>query len=175
LKLLIGILLLPCVSFAGYKYHSENLALMDIESIQRLVGKSLAEADKSVNPGGPNLNSPSDDIVSGGQGAEALKDALKLVFARPEQNECLKSQNTSLFVLINMIEEVKPQVQNGNEDEDVRKILVKIRDAGISYSNALKNHRLLSSNLKIQNPSKAASLVVGKKKKAWWKFWTWFS
>jgi|GEM_PF-4577692 len=190
------------MGFTGFKYHSENLALMDIESIERIVSRDLKRSQAASN--GVTLKSRSGKSVkySKVQGRQFVRRSAQLIFARPEQNdstsnvfqnikevsslyggpikllndmtdicililkdratdakEHLRSQNTCLHILNNMLEEIKPAVREANDD--YRAVAVKIRDDRIRFSDALKSHRILNSMKNIANPSTVAREIVG--------------
>lgn len=190
------------MGFTGFKYHSENLALMDIESIERIVARDLKRAQAASN--GVALKSRAGKSIkySKAQGRQFVHRSSQLIFARPEQNdstsnvfqnikevsslyggpikllnditdicililkdratdakEHLRSQNTCLHILNNMLEEIKPTVREANDD--YRAIAVKIRDKRIRFSDSLKSHRILNSMKNIANPSTVAREIVG--------------
>lgn len=189
------------LGFSGFKYHSENLALMDIESIERIVARDLRRAQAAS--AGRALKSRSGEKItfSKAQGKQFVRRSAQLIFARPEQNdstssvfqnvkevsnsfggpatllteitdiclillnnrskdtkEHLRSQNTCLNILNNMMEEIKPEIVS--EKEEYRALALKIRDQRIRFSDALKSHRLLNSMKNIANPSKVASEIL---------------
>lgn len=190
------------LGFSGFKYHSENLALMDIESIERIVARDLKRAQAAGAGRALKTRSGKRIVYSKGQGKQFVRQSAQLIFARPEQNdstsnvfqnitevsnlyggpvkilnettdiclivlhdrstgtkEHLRSQNTCLHILNNMLEEIKPKVKDA--EDDYRAIAVKIRDQRIRFSDSLKSHRLLNSMKNIANPSRVATEIVG--------------
>ncbi len=81
----------------------------------------------------------------------------------------LRDQNTYVYILNNMMSEMKPMALS-QEGEKYRKLIERIRDEDIDFSDALKSYRILNSMSNIANPSKVAEQIVGKKDCAWWEF-----
>ncbi len=81
----------------------------------------------------------------------------------------LRDQNTYVYILNNLMGEIKPLAlsQDGTK---YKKLIEKIRDEDISFSDALKSYRVLNSMSNITNPSEVAQKIVGKKKCSWWEF-----
>ena len=65
--------------------------------------------------------------------------------------------------------EIKPLALS-KEGEKFKKLIEKIRDEDIDFSDSLKSHRLLHSMSNVTNPSKVAEQIVGEKDCAWWEF-----
>ena len=99
---------------------------------------------------------------------EVVQDALDTLDKEGKDKALLRDQNTYVYILNNLMSEVKPSAsEKGNE---YRKLVTKIRDADIDFSDALKSHRLLNSMAQTVNPSKIAASIVGKKECSWWEF-----
>ncbi|MEM7645272.1 MAG: hypothetical protein AAF203_00050 [Pseudomonadota bacterium] len=81
----------------------------------------------------------------------------------------LRDQNTYVYILNNMMAEIKP-IALSEEGTKYRKLIEKIRDEDIDFSDSLKSYRVLNSMSNITNPSKVAATIVGKKKCGWWEF-----
>ena len=75
------------LGFTGFKYHSENLALMDIESIQRIVGRDLNRARAASAGRAMKSRSGKKVTFTKGQGKQFVRRSAQLIFARPEQND----------------------------------------------------------------------------------------
>lgn len=82
----------------------------------------------------------------------------------------LRDQNTYVYILNNMMAEIKPLAQT-KEGVKYKKLIEKVRDEDIEFSDSLKSYRILNSMSNITNPSKVAEQIVGKKDCAWFEFW----
>ncbi len=81
----------------------------------------------------------------------------------------LRDQNTYVYILNNMMGEIKPLALS-KDGAKFKALIEKIRDEDIDFSDSLKSYRVLNSMSNITNPSKVAAEIVGKKDCAWWEF-----
>ena len=81
----------------------------------------------------------------------------------------LRDQNTYVYILNNMMAEIKPLALS-KEGVKYKELIEKIRDEDIDFSDSLKSYRVLNSMSNITNPSKVAETIVGEKDCAWWEF-----
>lgn len=81
----------------------------------------------------------------------------------------LRDQNTYVYILNNMMGEIRPLALS-KDGIKYRKLIEKIRDEDIDFSDSLKSYRILNSMANIANPSKVAEQIVGEKDCAWWEF-----
>ena len=102
-----------------------------------------------------------------------LKDitdqALKKLDESGKSKNLLRDQNTYVYILNNMMAEIRPLALS-KEGAVYRKLMEKIRDEDIDFSDSLKSYRALNSMSDIINPSKVAESIIGKKKCSWWEF-----
>jgi hypothetical protein len=96
--------------------------------------------------------------------------ALKTLAQKGKDKALIRDQNTYIYILNNIMAEIKPLTLTP-EGEKYRKLVEKIRDEKIRFSDSLKSYRMLNSMSKVVNPSRVAEQIVGKKKCAWWDFW----
>ena len=72
-----------------------------------------------------------------------------------------------------MMSEIRPLIAKEG-GEVYKKLIEKIRDADIEFSDPLKSYRILNSMSNITNPSEVAESIVGQKECEWWEFlWCW--
>lgn len=95
--------------------------------------------------------------------------ALETLDRSGKDKNLLRDQNTYVYILNNMMSEIKPLALS-KEGEVYRKLIEKIRDEDITFSDSLKSYRILNSMSNITNPSEVAEQIVGKKDCAWWEF-----
>ncbi len=100
---------------------------------------------------------------------EITDQALKTLDQSGKDPILLRDQNTYVYILNNMMGEIKP-IALSEEGLKFRQLIEKIRDENISFSDALKSYRVLNSMSNITNPSKVAEQIVGQKKCSWWEF-----
>jgi len=100
---------------------------------------------------------------------EITDQALKTLDRSGKDQSLLRDQNTYVYILNNMMGEIKPIVLS-EEGLKFRKLVEKIRDENISFSDSLKSYRVLNSMSNITSPSRVAEQIVGKKKCSWWQF-----
>lgn len=104
---------------------------------------------------------------------EITSDALNILDKSGNETALIRDQNTYIYILNNMMGEIKPLVAT-KEGAAYKKLIEKIRDADIDFSDSLKSYRVLNSMSNITNPSKLAATIVGEKECAWWEFlWCW--
>ena len=99
---------------------------------------------------------------------EMTQQALKVLNQSGEDKALLRDQNTYIYILNNMMSEIKPLVLS-EEGLLYRQLVEKIRDSDIQITNSLRAYRALNSLSNIANPSKVARQIIGKKKCSWWK------
>ena len=100
---------------------------------------------------------------------EITDQALTTLDKNSREKSLLGDQNTYIYILNNMMGEIKPLALS-EEGQKYRKLIEKIRDEKINFSDALKSYRMLNSMANITNPSEVAASIVGKKQCAWWAF-----
>lgn len=98
-----------------------------------------------------------------------VMQALETLDRSGKDKNLLRDQNTYVYILNNMMSEIKPLALS-KEGEVYRKLIEKIRDEDITFSDSLKSYRILNSMSNITNPSEVAEQIVGKKDCAWWEF-----
>ena len=104
---------------------------------------------------------------------EIVQNALDVLDQSGRESALVRDQNSYVYILNNMMAEIKPLVES-KEGKDYRKLVEKIRDADIDFSDSLKSYRVLNSMANITNPSEVAETIVGKKACGWWEFlWCW--
>lgn len=84
---------------------------------------------------------------------EAMK-AIKAARITPRQ------QATYIYLLENMMAEVKPEV---NDNPDTKKLLEAIRDADLPLNSDVKKQLLLKSMTRIRSPSETAKIILSGK------------
>lgn len=179
----------PGDSFAGSKhnYKYSDLVIRDYDEMFKQVQARIKSARKHIKEDG-----------EGGEreAIEELRDALKLIFSRPnsdnmvaklvpevrrelagfsayedtmssiaaeclarvkEDNVTVARRSTDLFVLENMITEMKPEVQ-GNAD--IQRIVKRIADAKIHIPDDVIKDRKIRSMFKTKNPSEMADEIL---------------
>jgi hypothetical protein len=176
---------------AEIEYHSERLKTMDIEVLQQIIYKNikalenkddspellikksleivLAQPDQSVG-----ISSIFDQLrTSSGSDkrfASALSsiidDAVDVLKKKDKDKDLLRTQNTYVYILNNMLAEM----QKLKEVSNYKTLIERIRDADIEFSDYLISHRLLNSMTEAESPSKLADAILPKKE-PWWKFW----
>jgi len=95
--------------------------------------------------------------------------ALQTLDQRGKDQALLRDQNTHVYILNNLMAEIKPLALTP-EGEKYRKLIERVRDKDIHFSDALKSYRILNSMSTVVNPSKVAEQIIGKKKCSWWAF-----
>lgn len=176
---------------AALEFHSERIKTMDIEVLQQIVYRNIKKLENKDESPGPIIKDslqivlaqPDQSIginaifeqlrtASGSDKnfAAALDsivdDALSSLKENSKDKEILRTQNTYVYILNNMLAEL----QKLKEIPHYHKLIEKIRDADISFSDPLIAHRLLNSMANAESPSKFAATILPKKK-PWWKFW----
>jgi hypothetical protein len=178
-------------AFAALEFHSERIKTMDVEILQQIISRNIRKleaGDESSKPvvkqsleillarpdQGVASSSLFDQLQSLAGSAEDFTavlgsicdDAFASLKKDTKNKEELREQNTYVYILINMLNEI----QKFKDNERYKNIIERIRDADIEFSNALVSHRLLNSMAEIENPSKFAQQILPKKR-PWWKFW----
>jgi hypothetical protein len=100
---------------------------------------------------------------------EITRDALSILDKSGKDQSLLRDQNTYIYILNNMMSEIKPLALS-QEGLKFKELITKIRDENIDFSDSLKSYRVLNSMSNITNPSRVAQEIVGKKKCSWWAF-----
>lgn len=98
------------------------------------------------------------------QGVDYLQKSCKT-----SDKVCLRDQNSYIYILNNMMGEIRPLAVAEGGDK-FKQLIEKIRDKDIHFSDALKSYRVLNSMSNITSPSKVAEQIVGKKKCSWYAF-----
>ena len=98
------------------------------------------------------------------------RKALSVLTEDSSNSSVVRDQNTALYILHNMMQEIKPKAKSP-DGRKYRDLIRKIRDSDIEFSDALKSYRLLNSMSPVLNPSKEARTIVGRKPCGWWEFW----
>ncbi len=187
---------LLCIVFATkahaeIEYHSERLKTMDIEVLQQIIYKNikalenkdespellikksleivLAQPDQSIGISAIfeqlRTSSGSDKRFASALGS-IVDDALSVLKNKGKEKDLLRTQNTYVYILNNMLAEL----QKLKEIASYKTLIEQIRDADIEFSDALISHRLLNSMAEAESPSKFAGTLIPKKE-PWWKFW----
>lgn len=100
---------------------------------------------------------------------QITNDALETLDKSGRETTLLRDQNTYVYILNNMMGEIKPLAKS-KEGVKYKKLIERVRDEDIDFSDSLKSYRVLNSMSNITNPSKVAEQIVGKKDCAWWEF-----
>ncbi|MCB0376909.1 MAG: hypothetical protein KDD33_00325 [Bdellovibrionales bacterium] len=104
---------------------------------------------------------------------EIADQGVKTLDQDGKDTSLLRDQNTYIYILNNMMAEIKPLIDK-DESAGYKKLITRIRDEDIEFSDSLKSYRILNSMSNITNPSKVAESIVGKPKCSWWEFlWCW--
>ena len=178
---------------AEIEYHSERLKTMDIEVLQQIIYKNIKALENRDNDASPELliknsleivlaqpdqsigisaifdqlrtSSGSDKKFASALGS-IIDDASSVFKNKGKDKDLLRTQNTYVFILNNMLAEI----QKLKEVSNYKALIEQIRDADIEFSDALISHRLLNSMTEAESPSKLANTILPKKE-PWWKFW----
>ena len=100
---------------------------------------------------------------------QIINQALSSLDKSGRDKALLRDQNTYVYILNNLMGEIKPLALS-EEGTMFKKLIEKIRDEDIDFSDSLKSYGILNSMANITNPSKVAQQIVGKKDCAWWEF-----
>lgn len=193
MKILSVILCLVFVTsaHAEIEYHSERLKTMDIEVLQQIVYKNikalenkddspellikksleivLAQPDQSIGISSIfeqlRTSSGSDKKFASAL-SSIIDDALDVLKNKDKNKDLLRTQNTYVYILNNMLAEL----QKLKDVPNYKTLIERIRDADIEFSDYLVSHRLLNSMTEAESPSKLAGTILPKKE-PWWKFW----
>lgn len=193
MKILSVILCLVFVTSARaeIEYHSERLKTMDIEVLQQIVYKNikalenkddspellikksleivLAQPDQSIGISSIfeqlRTSSGSDKKFASAL-SSIIDDALDVLKNKDKNKDLLRTQNTYVYILNNMLAEL----QKLKDVPNYKTLIERIRDADIEFSDYLVSHRLLNSMTEAESPSKLAGTILPKKE-PWWKFW----
>ncbi len=191
LYLFVACFIFNFTAWGEIEYHSERIKMMDIEVLQQIVYKNIKKLENKDESSGPlikssleivlaqpdqsmGISSIFDQLRSSSQSdknfAAALSsivdDALPVLKNEDKNKDLLRTQNTYVFILNNMLAEL----QKLKDIPSYKAIIEHIRDADIQFSDHLTSHRLLNSMAEIENPSKFAATIIPAKK-PWWKFW----
>ncbi len=195
LRLLLVLTLIVQVFVAhqsvALEFHSERIKTMDVEVLQQIVSRNIRKLESGDESPKPIVKQSLEIILARpdqGVASSALFDQLSALSGGEENfvvvldsiaedginslkkdtknKEELREQNTYVYILINMLNEI----QKLKDKEGYKGVIERVRDADISFSDALVSHRLLNSMSEIENPSKFAQTLLPKKK-PWWKFW----
>ena len=186
LTLLILTLLGAAASAHNYNY--SDLVIRDYDEMNKQVQIRIRNAHKA--------NKDGEDSEGDGKAIEELRDALKLVFSRPnsdnmvakltpevrrelngfssyedtlsslaaealgtvsDKNNTVMQRSTALFLLENLLSEVRPEAGN---NEDLLRIVKRISEAKIKIPTDVKQDRKLRSMFKTQNPSETADDIL---------------
>lgn len=176
---------------AEIEYHSERLKTMDIEVLQQIIYKNikalenkddspellikkslevvLAQPDQSVGISSIfeqlRTSSGSDKKFASALSSIA-DDALAVLKNKDNNKDLLRTQNTYVYILNNMLGEL----QKLKDVPSYKTLIEHIRDADIEFSDYLASYRLLNSMAESDSPSKFAGTILPKKE-PWWKFW----
>lgn len=180
------------------EYDSASLQMMNAEQMNALVVKKIKKAQEIQKKQEVNDD---EGLTAEPAAIEQLKDATRLVFARPDQDgsrehtfarlrrelsdmgalegvlqslttESLaalrtdapntpREQATYIFVLENMMAEIRPEVSSNAQ---FKKIVEDIRDAHIEIGEKVRSQQLLRSMNKPVSPSETAARILPKKK-----------
>ena len=183
--------LLALISFsipafaANYKYN--ELMIKDYDEMLEMVQSFVKKAKDAAGE---------DGTANDGEAIEQLREALKLIFSRPDSDnmvaklvpevrrmmigfnayepavhdiakqaiDAVKSKNaapsiqsTSLFILENILAEIRPEVPNNNQ---LRAVAEMIRDAKLSVSKDVLKERKIRGMFQTKNPSDIAAEVL---------------
>ena len=178
-------------SRAEIEYHSERLKTMDIEVLQQIIYKNikalenkddspellikksleivLAQPDQSIGISSifeQLRTSSGSDKKFASTLSSITDDALSVLKNKDKNKDILRTQNTYVYILNNMLAELQKL-----KDVPTYKTLIEhIRDDGIEFSDDLISHRLLNSMAEAESPSKLAGTILPKKKPLW-NFW----
>lgn len=95
--------------------------------------------------------------------SEIADQGVRTLKYEAETQKELRTQNTYLYILVNLLGEIRPYVQREN-DQNYIKAVKNVRDADLSISSKLKSYRLLNSMDVVENPSEIAEAMLDKKK-----------
>jgi hypothetical protein len=176
---------------AALEYHSERIKMMDVEILQQIITRNLKKLDNKEDSPQPIIKQSIEILLAqpdqslaasnyfnqlktyaGGQNEfldilnEIITDGLGSLKNKSKDKTVLREQNTYLYILNNMVTELKEY----KEQEFYKAMIMRIRDADIRISDSLLSYRLLNSMATAENPSEYANTVIPKKK-SWWKFW----
>lgn len=191
ITVIVGLVVALSGANAQLEYHSERIKMMDVETLQNILSKNLKKLENKEESAAPIIKQSLEVLLAqpdqslaasnyfsqfksfaGGESEfltileEIANQGISTLKNRGKDNNLLREQNTYLFILTNLVTELKEYKEN----EFYRKIIEKIRDADINVSDSLVSYRLLNSMSDAQNPSKYAESVLPEKK-PWWKFW----
>lgn len=166
------------VSLDGDEPYTDQSAENDISRDQ---GAQLIKESLELIFARPEQNKATSSIYSNVEGVaadyggifsflqEITNNALHTLGQSGKQKSLLKDQNTYVYILNNMMAEIQP-LAKAKGGVEYRKLITKIRDEDIEFSDALKSYRVLNSMSNITNPSRVAETIVGEKECAWWEF-----
>lgn len=189
--IVISFLLFSHFASAQIEFYSDRIKTMSVEELQQIVTRNLRKLendDEGVKPvikqslelvlAQPDQSRVSSDIFSQLRNLsrgeenfisclnEIVGEGLSTLKKDGKEKELLRTQNTYLYILNNLLAELK-----GSKDiPEYKKFIEQIRDADLDISDSLISYRLLNSMATAENPSKFANTLI-EKKRPWWKFW----
>jgi hypothetical protein len=171
----------------SYKYNT--LMIKDYDEMSQLVQAHVKKA-RSISDGS------GEDTSRDGEAIEELREALKLIFSRPnsdnmvakltpevrrelvgfsafedtisgiaaealrqigDKNAPVSQQSTALFVLENILAEIRPEAAS---NADLRRVIERVADAKIKISDDVKKDRKVRSMFTTKNPSEEAERIL---------------
>ncbi len=192
--------LLSSFASARLEFDSSQLMMKNADQVDDIIRKKIKKAADIQSA----QTSDDDEIRAEPEALESLKDALRIAFARPDQdgsradfydrlrqelrdlnslepvlsslaeegisllkkgNEPAKVQATYIYILENMMAEIKPELE---KNAALKKIVEQIRDAKIKISSEVRKQLLMRTMNKPQSPSDSADTLLStsaKKKK----------
>ncbi len=187
--LIYVVLTLFCLQSSAAMFKYNELMIKDYDEMYKLVQGKVKQA-RSVG------SNTSDENVNDAEAIEHLREALKLIFSRPNSDnmiaklmpdvrrelsgysayedsisgltaealEVIKNkkaatsqQATALFVLENIMSEVRPEAAN---NDDLRRVVERVKDAKIKITNDVVKELKLRGMYKTRNPSEMAQDII---------------
>lgn len=179
------------------EYDSGSLLMLNAEQMNSLVMKKIKKAQEIQKKQDVNDD---DGLAAEPAAIDQLKDATRIVLARPDQDgsrehtfarlrrelsdlnalegvlndltkesltalrkdspNSAREQATYIFVLENMMAEIKPEV---SQNSAFKKIIEEIRDANIEISEKVRSQQLLRAMNRPVSPSETAAKILPKK------------
>lgn len=178
-----------CAGALAENYRYSSLIIKDYDEMRQMVQSRIKKA-KAVAEGA------GEDSGKDAEAVEHLRDALKLIFSRPDNDnmvakltpdvkreltgfnayedsisslaaECIElvkrknatvsQQSTALFVLENMLREIKPEAVS---NEDLQNVIKRIADADLKITDEVKRDRKIRSMYATKNPSEEAKSIL---------------
>lgn len=192
MKTLFSVLLtLFCLETSAAMFKYNELMIKDYDEMYKMVQAQVKKA-RAVG------SNSSDENVNDAEAIEHLREALKLIYSRPNSDnmiaklmpdvrrelqgysayedsisgltaealEVIKNpkaatsqQATALFVLENIMSEVRPEA---GSNDDLRRVVERVKDAKIKVSNDVMKDLKLRGMYKTRNPSDMATDILKK-------------